>query len=345
MKEIFVAYLYPSLWLIVLSISISLYGILDGFDLGVGVLYLFPKKDDYRRQLLNAIGPVWDGNEVWLIVIFGGLFAGFPSVYANLLSLFYLPIWYLVFFLIFRVISIEFRSKSESQLWRGIWDIVFSLSSIMIIVFLGGFLGNIIAGFPIDFSKEMIKEKVSYINFYSVLIGIFSVSLALLHGIIYAIIKVSEDFLLYLKKLILKIAFIFFGLYVFTFLYTLLTNSYIKKRMINCPLSWLLIVLSLFSLFMIMLYIKKEKFIMAFLYSSLNIFWLISNTFVLLFPNILRSSLDETKSLTIINASSGESTLKVLLMIVVIGLPFVLGYMFYIYRTFRGKVKISSSGY
>lgn len=345
MKEIFITYLYPSLWFIVLSISISLYAILDGFDLGIGVLYLFPKNNNYRRQLLNAIGPVWDGNEVWLIVVFGGLFAGFPQVYANLLSLFYLPIWYLVFALIFRVISIEFRSKIESSLWRRIWDVIFSLSSISIIMFLGGFLGNIINGFSIDFVKGIIQEKVFYFNFYSVLTGLLSVSLTALHGIIYAIIKVSEDLVLLLKKILFKILSIFICLYIFTFTYTLFTNLYIRKKIINSPLSYSLIVLDLFSIIAMIFYLKKEKFTKAFLNSILNIFLIISNIFVLLFPNILRSFLGESKSLTIINSSSSEDTLKVLLIIVAIGLPFVLSYMLYIYRTFRGKVKIDSSGY
>lgn len=345
MKELFITYLYPSLWFVVLSLSISLYVILDGFDLGIGVSYLFAKEDNSRRQLLNTIGPVWDGNEVWLVLIFGGLFAGFPSVYATLLSLFYLPVWYLVFFLIFRVISIEFRSKSESYLWRHIWDITFSVSSIIIVAFLGGFLGNILRGFFVDFSQEIIQERVSFFNRYSILSSLFAISLTMLHGMLYAIIKVTEELLVLFKKLVVNAYVIFVCFYLFMFIYTLTNNLYIRNKIINCSLSYMLIALSVLSLIMMLVFIKKEKFVSAFLCSSFNIFCFISNIFVLLFPNILLSSLDVSQSLTIINAASSNVTLGVLLIIVAIGLPFVIGYMFYVYRTFRGKVKIDSSGY
>lgn len=345
MKELFITYLYPGLWFVVLALSISLYVILDGFDLGIGVIYLFAKGDGSRRQLLNAIGPVWDGNEVWLVLIFGGLFAGFPPVYATLLSLFYLPVWYLVFFLIFRVISIEFRSKSESYIWRHIWDVIFSVSSIMILAFLGGFLGNIVRGFSLDFSREIIQEKVSFFNRYSLLSSLFSISLTMLHGILYAIIKVSEELLMLLKRLVVNAYVIFVCFYLFMFIYTLTNNFYIRCKITDCPLSYMLVALNVLSLIMMRIFIKKEKFVFAFVCSSVNIFCLISNIFVLLFPNILRSSLDDSQSLTIINAASGNITLGILLIIVAVGLPFVIGYMFYVYRTFRGKVKVDSSGY
>src|SRR5471030_721514 len=132
------------IWYLVLGISALFYVILDSFDLGVGAVHLFAKTDTQRRILINSIGPVWDGNEVWIVIVIGGLFAGFPNAYATVLSGFYTPFMMLIAGLMFRASAIEFRSKHESTRWRSTWDVVFSFASILVAFILGLILGNLI---------------------------------------------------------------------------------------------------------------------------------------------------------------------------------------------------------
>src|SRR5690606_39928220 len=164
-------------WFILIGALLTGYAILDGFDLGVGALHLLVKKDEERRTLINAIGPVWDGNEVWLVTGGGALFAAFPDVYATVFSGFYTAFMLLLFVLIFRAVAIEFRSKQEAKWWRQMWDVLFSLASIFIAFLMGVALGNIITGIPVGSDKEFMGSFFSLINPYTILVGITTVSL------------------------------------------------------------------------------------------------------------------------------------------------------------------------
>lgn len=159
-------------WFCVFISSIVFYSVLDGFDLGVGILHLFQKGDAERRVCLNAIGPVWDGNEVWLVILVGGLFAGFPGAYATLFSAFYLPTTIFIAALIFRAVAIEFRSKHESPLWRKTWDVCFFLGSLMIAFGAGIVLGNLISGIPLDSEFEYVGTFSYFFRPYPLLIGV-----------------------------------------------------------------------------------------------------------------------------------------------------------------------------
>ena len=177
------------LWYFVVGICIVAYTVLDGFDLGVGILNMFVKKDEERRVFLNAIGPVWDGNEVWLIILGGGLFAGFPDVYAALCSGFYNLCMLLLMFLIFRAVAIEFRSKRPSKTWRSTWDYVFALSSLGIAFGVGLVLGNLIEGVPLESNREFSASLSLTFRPYSILVGITSVVLFAMHGTIFLTMK------------------------------------------------------------------------------------------------------------------------------------------------------------
>jgi cytochrome d ubiquinol oxidase subunit II len=178
-----------TIWFILIGVLLTGYAILDGFDLGVGALHLFTKEDIDRRILINAIGPVWDGNEVWLVTGGGALFAAFPDVYATVFSGFYIPFMLLLFVLIFRAVAIEFRSKRESKRWRSMWDKAFSFSSFFIAFLMGVALGNIIVGIPVDSTKEYVGGLFNLLNPYSILIGITTVALFMMHGAIYLVMK------------------------------------------------------------------------------------------------------------------------------------------------------------
>ena len=177
------------IWFILIGFLLSGYAILDGFDLGVGSIYLFVKGDENRRLVLNSIGPVWDGNEVWLVTGGGALFAAFPHVYATVFSGFYNAIMLLIFVLIFRAIAIEFRSKQTAKWWRNMWDRAFCIASIAIALIMGIALGNMITGIPLDANKEFAGQFWDLFNPYTLIVGIMTVSLFMMHGSIYVAMK------------------------------------------------------------------------------------------------------------------------------------------------------------
>lgn len=180
--ETFLGIDYPTLWFLVVGACFSGYAILDGFDLGAGALHLFLKKDESRRIALNAVGPVWDGNEVWLIIGGGTLFAGFPVFYATLLSAMYIPFMLFLLFIILRAVAIEFRSKEEMRWWRQTWDVVYSVSSIMLAVCLGIVLGNVLQGMHLDKNYEFQGHWLSFFNLYSIFTGLTVLALMTMHG-------------------------------------------------------------------------------------------------------------------------------------------------------------------
>ncbi|MCF7806355.1 MAG: cytochrome d ubiquinol oxidase subunit II, partial [Simkaniaceae bacterium] len=181
------------LWYLVLCASVIFYTMLDGFDLGVGCLHLFAKADYDRRIFLNAIGPIWDGNEVWLVIIGGALFAGFPIAYAAIFSSFYTLLMIFLAGIIARAVAIEFRSKHESRAWRSAWDIVFFVGSLVITWGAGVVLGNLILGIPIDGNQVFHGNFWAFINLYSVIVGFLAVSLFMLHGLIFLLMKTEGE--------------------------------------------------------------------------------------------------------------------------------------------------------
>ncbi|RYD87537.1 MAG: cytochrome d ubiquinol oxidase subunit II, partial [Sphingobacteriales bacterium] len=191
----------PTWWFLLIGALISGYGILDGFDLGAGALHLFFRKEQSRRIALNAIGPVWDGNEVWLVIGAGALFAAFPLVYGTLLSVFYLPFIVLLVAIIFRAISIEFRSKEEMTWWRALWDVCYCLSSSTIALLFGLILGNLIQGIPLDKDYQFVGRLRDFFNPYALLISVTVLSLFMLHGAMYLAMKTEDR--LYAKMTIL----------------------------------------------------------------------------------------------------------------------------------------------
>ena len=178
-----------TIWFILVGVLFTGYAMLDGFDLGIGALHLFTKDDNERRVLLNAIGPVWDGNEVWLVTAGGALFAAFPNVYATVFSGFYLAFYLLLASLIFRAVAIEFRSKQPMRWWRQTWDIGFSAGSILSSLLMGVALGNIAWGIPIDERGEFAGTFLGLLTPYPLLVGITTVALFMMHGAIYGVMK------------------------------------------------------------------------------------------------------------------------------------------------------------
>jgi len=228
------------IWYLVLSASVIFYTALDGFDLGVGALHLFAKNDNDRRVFLNAIGPVWDGNEVWLVVVGGGLFAGFPGAYASIFSGFYTPLMAFLAGIIFRAVAIEFRSKQESPQWRHFWDVSFSLASIVIALGIGLILGNLIEGIPLDFDGDFVGTFMDYISPFTLLVALLSLTLCTMHGAIYLLMKTDGDVHDHVRQFLVPSVSAFFAVYLATSIYTIIKLPYMTERMFDHP--WLFVV-------------------------------------------------------------------------------------------------------
>ncbi|MBI3211778.1 MAG: cytochrome d ubiquinol oxidase subunit II [Simkania negevensis] len=333
-------------WYIVIGLSVILYAILDGFDLGVGILHLFVKTDLERRIFLNAIGPLWDGNEVWIVIIFGALFAGFPDAYASICSSFYTLMMILIFGVIFRAVAIEFRSKISSETWRDIWDFFFSIASLIIAFSIGILLGNLIQGIPIDQNGDFIGTFYSFFTPYPLLVGITSVTLFAMHGAVYLIMKTERELQAKLRKWVYPAILLFIVSYMVTTLATLVHMPHMIVMMKQVPVIFLVPAAAAISIAMTIRSTRKKKEGVAFMYSSLSIALLFSLFGVGTYPNLVRSTLSpEAYSITLHNAGASHLNLKVVTIVALIGVPLVLAYGFWIYKIFHGKVKIDTSSY
>jgi cytochrome d ubiquinol oxidase subunit II len=334
------------LWYLVIGVSVIFYVALDGFDLGVGILHPFAKKDEERRVFLNAIGPVWDGNEVWLVIVGGALFAGFPEVYATLFSGFYDLCMILLCGLIFRAVAIEFRSKKTSPRWRSTWDMVFSAASLMIGFGIGLAFGNLVEGLPLNEQGSFTGSALIYFRPYSLLIGVFTVSLLMMHGAIFLTMKTEGKLHQKLRIWTNRSILFFITCYALTTLITWIHVPHMVERITE--FDWVLIapVGALAAILSVPYLFSRGRDWWAFLSSCLCIILLFIVYGIGTYPNLVRSSINpEENSLTFVNSASSPLTLKVLLIIVAIGVPLVLAYGTMIYRIFRGKVKIGPSSY
>lgn len=334
-----------TIWFILIGVLLSGYAILDGFDLGVGTLHLLIKNDNDRRVMINSIGPVWDGNEVWLVTGGGALFAAFPQVYATVFSGFYTALILLLFSLIFRAIAIEFRSKQPMKWWRQTWDVSFSVSSILIAFLMGVALGNIITGIPLDIEHEFYGSFLSLIKPYTVLVGITTVALFMMHGSIYVVMKTEGELQNKIRSWVNNTIIFFVISYVTTTMYTLIYYPHMVQHFKDAPVLFLVAVLNMLAIANIPREIFHGREFRAFLSSCASIASLLALFAIGLFPNIVLSDPNPANSLTIYNAASSQKTLGIMLTIAILGIPFVLAYTISIYWIFRGKVKLDSMSY
>ena len=332
-------------WFVLIGILLTGYAILDGFDLGVGSLHLLVKEDKERRLLINAIGPVWDGNEVWLVTGGGALFAAFPNVYATVFSGFYTAFMLLLFVLIFRAVAIEFRSKQEMRWWRQMWDVAFSISSILIAFLMGVALGNIVTGIPINANGEFTGTFLGMITPYTILVGITAVALFMMHGAIYGVMKTEGELHNKMRGWVNNSIIFFVICYVTTTMATLVYYPHMTEHFKDYPYLFIVAILNMLAVANIPREISKGKDFNAFLSSSASIAALMALFAIGLFPNIVMSNPNPGNSLTIYNAASSQKTLEIMLIIAMIGIPFVLAYTVSIYWIFRGKVKLTNMSY
>lgn len=343
--ETFIGIDYPTWWFLVVGAVFSGYAILDGFDLGAGAWHLFLKKENSRRIALNAVGPVWDGNEVWLVIGGGALFAGFPIMYASLFSAMYIPFMLFLACLIFRAISIEFRSKEPMAWWRKTWDIGYSVSSILLALLLGVVLGNILKGIPLDEHYEFSGNWLSFLNPYAFSVGITTLALFMVHGAIYLTMKTSGKLFYKATRFVNRAIMFFVIAFIVTTIYSLIELRHLKSTFDENPLLYVVPLLSFLSIANIPRLVSKRNYMGAFIFSALTMSFLLILVAIQFFPILIYSTDPQANHLTIYKAAASQKTLGIMLMMAAIGVPIVVSYTIFVYKTFWGKVEMDENSY
>jgi cytochrome bd ubiquinol oxidase subunit II len=335
------------LWFGIFVAIVAGYLILDGFDLGVGMLHPFVARDDTERRLvLNSIGPIWDGNEVWLVVAGGVLFGAFPVVYAALLSGFYWAIMLLLLGLILRAVAIEFRSQREERAWRTVWDFVFFGSSLALAVLLGVAFGNIVSGVPLDSAGQLtIGSLLNVLHPFALLFGVVTVAMLALYGAVFLDVKTDGPVQARSRRAMpaLTVAFVVLAAAAVVWMIAAgygIPHSYRAH-------AWLLV----FPAAAIVAGVVAGTMLLrgrdgtGFFWSAAAIALLLVSLAAGLYPDLLTSNINPSYSMTVSNATADGATLAVMLIIAAIGIPFVVLYTAGVQYLFRGKVSLTGDSY
>lgn len=343
------------LWFVLVGFLLTGYVVLDGFDLGAGIIYFFAAKtDDERRLILRAIGPVWDGNEVWLLAAGGTLYFAFPMLYASSFSGFYLPLMIVLWLLMLRAIGIELRSHGKSHLWRGFFDCIFSVSSVLLAIFFGAALGNVIRGVPLNAERYFFEPlwttftvgpNPGILDWYTVLTGVMALATLTSHGALYVATKTKGDVS---KRARSAAALSWWAVTALTLLGLLATLSIRPQILDNYKASIagaffpVIVAASLLG----MLYFRiagNDK--AAFGSSCVYIIGMLGGVAYAMYPNLLPASTDPAYGITAYNAAAPSYGLRIGIIWWSVGMALALGYFFYLYRSFKGKVDLEGEGY
>jgi cytochrome d ubiquinol oxidase subunit II len=325
------------IWFVLWGLLWAIYFMLDGFTLGAGMLHPFIARNEIQRQqVIRTFGPVWDGNEVWLITAGGATFAAFPTTYALMFSYLYAPLLLLLFGLIVRGVSFEFRGLHDRASWKKGWDLAIPVASLVIALLFGVAFGNIFSGLPMD-SAGYHGSLLTLLNPYGLLTGILFVLLFLQHGALYLAVKTggelrerAERTAKWLWPFLLVVALLFLGA---TAPATRLYDNFLAQ-----PALWAVPLLAALELVAVRLLLGRGKLLQSFAASCATIVLVVATGIIGLFPNLIPSSIDTAYSLTVTNSSSSPYTLGVMTVATAIFVPIVIAYKIWIYYIFRGQV-------
>ncbi len=334
-----------TVWFLLLGVLLAGYAILDGFDLGVGILHPFVPRDETERRLaINSIGPMWDGNEVWLVTFGGALFAMFPFAYAAVFSGFYTAFMFLLVMLIFRAVSIELRGKMHSPRGRRVWDYAFFTGSFGATFLFGVAAGNAMSGVALDATGTIRGGILEQIHPYALLTGVTAVAVFAMHGAIYLHLKTEGPLHERLREVMWTTFGIFLTLFLIQTMWTLVEIPQATANFRTSKWLWVVPVLNVLAIGNIPRALYRKQPAAAFVSSCFNIFAYVFLLMAALWPNLVVST-DPANSLSLSDAASSNRTLVIGLIVVVIGMPFVATYTGIIYWTFRGKVKLDPHSY
>jgi cytochrome bd ubiquinol oxidase subunit II len=345
-----------TLWFMIVAVMVAAYVVLDGFDLGAGAIYLRAGKTAAeRRKILRAIGPVWDGNEVWLIAAGGTLYFAFPLLYASSFSGFYLPLMMVLWLLMLRGVGIELRAHMENPVWVGFFDLIFCVSSALLTIFFGAALGNVVRGVPLGadgyffeplWTNFRVGTNTGILDWYTVLTGVIALVTLTAHGSLYIAVKTDGE----LNQRTRGIALRAWPVQVLLTIVGLLATCYVQPVVLDNykhhAIGFLIPVVVFGSLGMMIYAIRKGQDKLAFVSSALYIVGMLVGAAFALYPVVLPASTDPAhRSLTIYNTAAGRHGLTVGLTWWVLGMVLALGYFTLLFRMFRGKVQLEGEGY
>jgi cytochrome bd ubiquinol oxidase subunit II len=349
-----------TLWFMIVAVMVAAYVVLDGFDLGAGVIYLAAAKTPgERRTIMRAIGPVWDGNEVWLLASGGTLYFAFPLLYASSFSGFYLPLMMVLWLLMLRGIGIELGSHMENPVWRGFFDVIFSVSSVLLCIFFGAALGNVVRGVPLSadeyffeplwtnfrVNQGMSGTNNGILDWYTVLTGVIALVTLTVHGSLYVATKAENDLNRRARTTALwawpvQLLLTFVGLIATVSIRRGVLDNY-KEHAIG----FVIPVLVFGALAVMMHAMIRHSDKIAFVASALYIVGMLVGAAFGLYPVVLPASTDPARNLTIYNTAAGHHGLTVGLTWWILGMILALGYFFFLFRMFKGKVRLEGEGY
>jgi cytochrome d ubiquinol oxidase subunit II len=340
----------------VVAVMVAAYVVLDGFDLGAGAIYLGAGKTvDDRRKILRAIGPVWDGNEVWLLAAGGTLYFAFPLLYASSFSGFYLPLMMVLWLLMLRGIGIELRAHMQNPVWVGFFDLIFCVSSVLLAIFFGAALGNVVRGVPLGadgyffeplFTNFRASGETGILDWYTVLTGVIALVTLTAHGSLYVAVKTDGD----LNRRTRGIALWLWPVQLVLTIVGLAATLYVQPTVLDNykqhAIGYLIPVVVFGSLATMMYGMRKGLDKIAFVGSALYIVGMLVGAAFALYPVVLPASTDPAhRSLTIYNTAAGHHGLTVGITWWLIGMVLALGYFTFLFRMFRGKVQLEGEGY
>ena len=329
---------YQSLWFFLWAVLWAAYFFLDGFDLGVGILHPFLARNDLEKRLvMNSIGPVWDGNKVWLVTAAGVTFAAFPAAFVVIFSAFYFPLLLILFGLIIRGIALEFRNKSESRAWRRGWDLAFFLGSLTPAFLFGVIFGNLFQGLPLN-DQGYQGSAASLCNRYSLMTGLMFVVMLTVHGAHWVAVKTGDDLV---GARLGRFAPRAWVLLVVTVALFFVNTAFATSLFANYLDNYVLLVLPagvLLSLLAMGMEVLKRNYRPAFFASGAAVVLIVLTGFAGLYPLLVPARPDAIHSLTIFNSAASAYTLKILTVVAVVFVPLVAAYQIWVYRIFRGPV-------
>lgn len=332
-------------WFLLVGVLLVGYAVLDGFDLGVGALHLLLARDDHeRRVLLNSIGPVWDGNEVWLLTAGGALFAAFPPVYATVFSGLYVALMLLLAGLIFRAVSLEFRSKEDAPAWRCAWDRAFCAGSVLAALLFGVAIGNVLRGLPLDAEGEFAGTFLGLLNPFALAVGLLSLAMFAMHGAAWLTLKTDGPLRERARKAARGAWWAFVVLWMAVALLSRSAAPHLWAAYAQ-PAAWLAPAVGLAATLAFPAALARPRPAATFALSALCIAALIAVMGQGLYPYLVPALGALPAGLTIYNSSSSALTLRTMLAIALLGMPLVLGYTIFIYRSFRGPVVLDEGSY
>lgn len=343
----------PTLWYGIVAVMLAMYVVFDGFDIGAGIIHLFVSKNDSeRKQVIRAIGPVWDGNEVWLLAAGGALYLAFPLLYASSFSGFYLPLMMVLWLLMLRGIGIEFRGHIQEPVWKSFFDAIFSVSSILLAIFYGAALGNVIRGVPLQpdgyfflplFTNWRVGAQPGILDWYTVLSGVVALVTLAMHGANYVSVKTEGD----VQARARKISLLLWPVLLIVTILSLIATISIRPEWLNnfkmLPIGYIIPVAVVGCLVWMFLSIKQHRDRNAFLASAGYIIFMMVGAVFAVYPNVLPASTGAQYNLTVASTVTSAYALKVALIWLSIGIPLAAGYFFFVYRMFRGKVALEGN--